>query len=172
MYQTESFGMIYFRQIEDGGELRFPIALEEARELVFATYYKEQDEWVQGTYNLQNNLKPGNILEAVGGAVTASEGLTDGGWIFSIHPKALLLRLYRLYRLKKCPSISQTGAGCKMIQDSTVDLCELFHGPAILRFEERKSFNTQLVQDYLNFDIESDIEQEIEILKELSIFCI
>lgn len=74
--------------------------------------------------------------------------------IMTVHAKSMLLRLLRWYLLRDY-SPSQIGMVYNQFAGKTLDLCEAFHFPAILRFEERAAFNTRLIARALAFPDEA-----------------
>ncbi len=87
--------------------------------------------------------------------------------IYSVHPKSLLIPLVKWRTMRALDN--DKHAGKTFVEDLTircVDLCESFHSPAILTFEQRSSFCPDTIGSWLALPSSSG-EYTDEVLVEL-----
>lgn len=85
---------------------------------------------------------------------------------FTVHAKSSLLRVYRWYWLRKYHS-TMVSSHLSDVTKITVDLCEAFHYPAVLTYQDRIGFGTQDIQEWLKIST-SDLDTEHALLHALA----
>ena len=91
------------------------------------------------------------VAQTVG--VAASELSKGGCTLFAVHPKAVLLPLYKWYCLRDTSlDGTQIRNDIQALQRNTVDLCELFYYPSILTYQCRSSFGPDILCSWLGLD--------------------
>jgi len=144
---------------------RFPIHPHEATCMCyvlfdnFGTFLREADS---GEYLLEKQ----NPLEAVYDLLHM-DAVRECQKIYSIHPKSMLLRMYRWAALRQGYTQSQITNEYNRLHAKMIDLCEQFHYPAILRYEERRDFNLEMVNKILGVEPKEHQDRERAILSEL-----
>jgi hypothetical protein len=151
--------LIYFEQASFEDDLeRFPITPEET--VVTALVHMRLEAVLNGEWNILDTkrydpmqmLSSENakdfIVNAVRDVTSQNTVKNDAYSVYSVHPKSVLLRLFR-WGLLRTYTLDEITNTFNELAKKTVDLCEAFHYPATLTFEQRKNFNTKFVADWL-----------------------
>lgn len=70
--------------------------------------------------------------------------------IFSVHPKSLLIPLVKWRLMRALDNDKQAGKDfLQSLASKCVDLCESFHAPSVLTFEQRSSFCPDTIGTWL-----------------------
>lgn len=93
---------------------------------------------------------PVDLCNAVFAAVTKLKHIGVDA-IFSVHPRSILLPLFKWRLMRNVDHEKSINA--QMLQElsrKTVDLCDAFHSPAVLTFEQRSNFGPSIVGSWLD----------------------
>jgi hypothetical protein len=91
--------------------------------------------------------------------------------IYSVHPTAVLLPLYKWYLMKNGMPIDDINNQVNHFSRRTVDICEAFHKPAILTLDRRKNFSHLDIAKWFDINFDKDSDDRLNCLKALKYIC-
>ena len=140
----------WWLNVEDAPN-RFPVHPAEAQALVFCQLeIRSPQEPFVVLSKAEYDVNPENISHVLAEVWETYKPHSNASQIFSVHAKAVLLRAYR-WMLLRSFNASAMSATYNATATKTSDLCEAFHYPAVLKYEERVSFSTKQIETWLDF---------------------
>jgi hypothetical protein len=103
--------------------------------------------------------------------VIATHVTMKGSVIFSVHPKAVLLTLYRWAYMRNAKVAPNTTV-MQLLKNRCVDLCEEFYNPTILSLEKREAFSCFTMAKWLHANVKDfDCTKEEDCIKIIKSLC-
>lgn len=160
--------LIFFRQVWDGmcrfeedttaGTPRrasdlsvYPSKPTTAKALTVSALEVYNDRSFTTLYNDEKTFSSfDEIINGVGDVMFGNGYVDRGSHIYTIHAKSMLLRIARWGLLRQRLPAAELAQRFNKQASKTVDICEQFHYPAVLTYEDRSSFGLKNIQDVMN----------------------
>jgi hypothetical protein len=187
---TAQPALIYFRQIgksnviksadgngefvTEGHPCYFPHNPDEAKEMVFCQMevHGPGEPYVVRDLSVCDLRRTDAISEIYELMMVSHQPSVRNSHIFTVHAKSMLLRMYRWGLMQRYNATNLAGM-FNAVSSKTIDLCEAFHYPSVLRFEERAAFGIEDITKRLGFQPSpTDPDPETTLLQMLCLRCL
>lgn len=127
----------------------------------------KNDPFTIQTFEYKNYKDANGLLNHVAAVVSNGDDRT----IFSVHPNATLITLYRWALLKNI-GYEPSASVLHMLQRRCVDICESFYRPTVLSLERRNNFSCKDIQTWLGPSYDEEKPPEINCFDTIKNICL
>lgn len=144
---SENVALVYFTK---AGTDIFPKHPNDAEEMRLSIYKADSPTTWTKTYCEDTELY-GSVEEIVNRAAGRIHE-QNCSRIYSIHAKSMFLRTYRRHLLKVFTNETECQSLFSKTASKTIDLCDKYHYPAIITYEERTKFCMSDIKTFFDVD--------------------